>query len=177
MAPFIPFILVGMIFSYLFGFADKLIPVGSSVPYIFSPLFLGLIAAIWPLIKESSELRELESITHTERSRLSDMVRSAQVSLAWSIVFLFIFCFSSGGITYFSTIGVISLRWALRWIGLCVGISFCILAYVLFMKIKVSNFKAEVVSRMQEMKQQQKLLKRTAIKKTSNDNSDGKPSL
>ncbi|MGL5485725.1 hypothetical protein [Aeromonas allosaccharophila] len=173
-SPLIPFILVGLIFSYSFGFVDKIIPVGSFVPYIFSPLFLVLIGAIWPLLKESSELRELESITDTERARLSCMVRSAQVSLAWSIVFLFLFSFSTGGITYLATINAISLKWALRWIGLCVGVSLYILAYIVLMRLRVSSFKAEVVSRMQDMKQRQKLLKRAAIKKTSNGNNDSK---
>lgn len=171
-APLIPFILVGLIFSYFFGFADRIIPVGSFVPYIFSPLFLVLIGAIWPLLKESSELRELESITDTERTRLTCMVRTTQVSLACSIVLLFLFSFSTGGITYLATISAISLKWALRWIGLCVGISLCILVYIVLMRLKVSSFKAEVVSRMQDMKQRQKLLKRAAIKRKSNENNN-----
>ncbi len=173
-APLIPFILVGLIFSYSFGFADKFIPVGNFVPYIFSPLFLVLIGAIWPLLKDSSELRELEFITDTERARLACMVRSAQISLACSIIFLFLFSFSTGGITYLATISVISLKWALRWIGFCVGVSLCILVYIVLMRLKVSSLKSEVVSRMQVIKQNQKLLKRAAIKRASNENNDKK---
>ncbi len=168
--PILPFIIGGVIFSYVFGLAEHWIEAGSNLPYIFSPLFLALIGAIWPLLKESNELRELDSITDTERTRLSKMVSMAQSSLSWCILFLFFFffCFSTSILTYLSSVDIISYKWSFRWLGFCVGISTGILYIAISIRIKLYNCKSDILSRIQDMKQRRKLIKRAKPKPLSN---------
>jgi hypothetical protein len=156
----LPLILVGTTFAYLFSSYSCVIPSGGPVPYVFVSLFVFPIATIWPLLKDLTELQETSSITHTERKRLSDMVGEVQRYLKASAFMLLAFGGITGTVLYLVVIGTMTAKVALSGIGFFVGSAICIFVFLFNMRLKVQNYKAKLVSRVEEQKQSKKLLDR-----------------
>lgn len=156
----LPLLVVGTVFAYLFSTYANVIPAGGPVPYVFSSLFIFPIATIWPLLKDLTELQEINSITPTERRRLSNMVIEVQRYLKASAFLLLAFGGITGGVLYLVVINAVTAQLALSGIGFFVGSAICVFVFLFNMRVKVQNYKAKLVSRAQEMKQSAILLER-----------------
>ncbi len=156
----LPLIVVGAAFAYLFSSNSTLIPAGGPVPYVFVSLFIFPIAAIWPLLKDLTELQEISSITATERRRLSDMVSEVQSYLKASAFMLLAFGSITGGALYLVVINAVEAKLALGGIGFFFGSAICIFVFLFNMRLKVQNYRAKLAKRVEDMKSSQKLLKR-----------------
>lgn len=154
----LPLIVVGTVFAYLFSLYANIIPAGGAVPYVFSSLFIFPVAAIWPLLKDMTELQEINSITPTERRRLSDMIIEAQRYLKASTFMLLAFGCITAGALYLVVINALAAKLALGGIGFFVGCAICIFVFIFNMRLKVQNYKAMLASRVEDMKQSAKLL-------------------
>ncbi|EJL6401048.1 hypothetical protein ATY35_19955 [Vibrio cidicii] len=156
----LPLIVVGSAFAYLFSSYACVIPAGGPVPYVFVSLFIFPIATIWPLLKDLTELQEISSITPTERRRLAAMVLEIQRYLKVSAFLLLIFGGTTGVVLYLVVINFLKAKLALSLIGFFVGSALCIFVFLFNMRVKIQNYKAKLASRVEELKQSQKLLKR-----------------
>lgn len=164
----LPLMLVGTVFAYLFSSYASVIPAGGPVPYVFVSLFIFPIAAIWPLLKDLTELQEVSSLTKTERNRLSDMVLDAQRYLKASAFLLLAFGGITGTVLYLVVIKAMTAQLALGGIGFFIGSAICIFIFLFNMRLKIQNYKAKLAKRVEEMKQSQKLLGR--FNNSDNDN-------
>ncbi|EJB1796878.1 hypothetical protein NB466_15315 [Vibrio fluvialis] len=156
----LPLMLVGSAFAYLFSKCSTVIPAGGPVPYVFVSLFIFPIATIWPLLKDLTELQEVNTITATERKRLSTMVSDIQHYLKASAFMLLAFGGITGAALYLVVINAIPAKLALGGIGFFVGCAICIFVFLFNMRLKIQNYKAKLASRIEDMKQSKKLLNR-----------------
>lgn len=161
----LPLLMVGIFFAYLFGSVSSYIPAGGPVPYVFVSIFIFPIATIWPLLKDLTELQELDSMTASERRRLSAMVLDIQRYLKASAFMLLIFGGATGFALYLVVIGVLNAKLALSGIGFCVGCSICIFIFLFNLRIKIQDYKAKLTTRFEELRQSKRLLQR--VKGTS----------
>lgn len=151
--------LVGGLFAFIFQFFSESIPTGGPVPYVFVSVFIFPIATIWPLIKDVTELQEINSITLTERRRLNAMILNIQRYLKASALLLLIFGVTTGWALYLVVVNALDAKLALGVIGFFVGCSIYIVFFLINLRIKAQNYRAKVVRRIEELKQQKALIR------------------
>ncbi|GIU33749.1 hypothetical protein TUM4644_34690 [Shewanella colwelliana] len=156
----LPLIVVGALFAYLFSSIFDVIPAGGPVPYVFVSLFIFPIATIWPLLKDLTELQEIDSITSTERKRLSSMISEIQRYLKACAFMLLIFGGVTGGALYLVLINAVAAKLVLSGIGFFVGCAICVFAFLYNMRVKIQNYKAKLTVRVEELKQAKRLINR-----------------
>lgn len=159
----LPLIILGALFSFLFHLVADFVPAGGPVPYVFVSIFIFPIATIFPLLKELTELLELDSITKTERIRLSSMVCSIQRYLKSSALMLLVFGCLTAIALYFVVVNALNANLALSGIGFFFGSSLYIFIFLFNMRIKIQNYKAKLFSRIEELKQSKKLLQKMRL--------------
>lgn len=150
----------GSLLSFVFYKYSDVIPSGGPVPYVTVSFFIFPITAIWPLVKDLTELQELNCITVTERNRLSFMVVGIQKFLLVSASMLLLFGVCSGLGLYLVSVDFLSAKIVASLIGLFVGCSFVTFISLFNLRTKIQNYKSTVVSRSEELKQRKKFMKK-----------------
>ena len=162
----IPLILMGFVFAYLFSHLSCFVPVGGPVPYVFVSLFLFPIAAIFPLIKDVTEIQE-GMMTKTESKRLSSMVLNIQNYLKASAFLLLVFGSVTAVLLYLVQVKALEAKPALSGIGFLLGSGIYVLIFLFSIRVKLQNFKVKLSCRARERNQKRKLLKKIQRKKTN----------
>ena len=153
----LPMLAAGVACAYLFSLVSNLIPAGGPVPYVFVSIFIFPIAVIWPLLKDLTELQEVESITFTERRRLLAMVLELQRYLKASAFMLLFFGIATGVLLYLVVVDFLNAKLALSSIGFFMGCGLSVFTFLFNLRIKIQNYKAKVKGRFEELKQSKKL--------------------
>ena len=166
----LPMLAVGAVCAYLFSIVSTLIPAGGPVPYVFVSIFIFPIAAIWPLLKDLTELQEIDSITFTERRRLLAMVLDLQRYLKASAFMLLFFGVATGVMLYLVVIDFLNTKLALSGIGFFLGCGICVFTFLFNLRVKIQNYKAKIKSRFEELKQSKKLLNKVNGKSKKKEN-------
>ncbi|HIF9275979.1 TPA: hypothetical protein ACX6QR_004063, partial [Photobacterium damselae] len=96
-------IIVSSAFSLIFYFISVSISSISAIPYIFVSFFIFPIAIIPPMLKDLTELQEINGTTRTEKKRLSQMVLSIQKRLRYLAIALLSFGILSGVLLYLTS--------------------------------------------------------------------------
>ncbi|MDF0535752.1 hypothetical protein PY479_15885 [Shewanella sp. A32] len=161
----LPLFVAGTVCALIFRAYADVIPAGGPVPYVFVSLFIFPIAAIWPLVKDLTELQEISYITPPERRRLSNLVKDIQKYLIASAVLLLIFACITATALYLVVIKSVETKAAMSGIGFFFGCEIYIFIFLFTMRLKVQNYKATLAARIEELKQSKKLLARFKDKK------------
>jgi hypothetical protein len=154
----LPLSIVGILFAYLFSYISTHVPTGGPVPFVFVSFFLFPVAAIWPLLKDVTEVQE-GVITKSESGRLSIMINRIQRYLKASAIMLVLFGMLSGIMLYLVQVSAMDAKLALGCIGFFIGAFFFVVVFIINTRIKLQNYKTMLACRIRERKQRRMLIK------------------
>ncbi|WIH29602.1 hypothetical protein [Photobacterium damselae] len=153
-------IIVSSAFSLIFYFISVSISSISAIPYIFVSFFIFPIAIIPPMLKDLTELQEINGTTRTEKKRLSQMVLSIQKRLRYLAIALLSFGILSGVLLYLTSNNILNVKMVFSLIGFFLGYTICGLISVITIRINTQNYKSKVYSRIEDLKQRRKMLQK-----------------